>query len=301
MLREDRNNDVTAGTYSVFDKQGTKLFTKSLAAPRQPLELTADTYKLVATSSGYLLREARGTVTLTSEFNLGAALPASPPSITSFMILDKNRQPANAFAKDDQATLLFSVNVTDFSANNLPIFDSTKAWYRKHGTSPWVPLALTKVGQVVENEGIIVQADLGTATAEDSIAIDLRVASRGANGFTLDQVVSPAFAVGNWDTLATPVDSPPDPEPPGRFTLEQNYPNPFNPETTISYQLPAFSNVVLKVYDLHGREAATLVNEKKAAGKHSVTWNASSMSSGVYFYRLRAGGFSETKKLLLLK
>lgn len=311
MLREDRNSDVTAGTYSVFDKQGTKLFTKSLAEPRSPLELTADTYKVVVTSSNYWLRNARGTLTLTSEFNLGAGLSANPPSVTSFMVLDKNRQPANAFAKDDQATLLFSVNVTDFSANNLPIFDSTKAWYRKHGTKPWVPLALAKVGEVVENEGIIVQADLGAATAEDSIAVDLRVASTGVNGFTFDQVVSPAFAVGNWDSLTTPVDSPPDPEPPGRFTLEQNYPNPFrsgatsrfagNPTTVISYQLPAFGNVVLKVYDVFGREVATLVNEKQEAGKHAVTWNAASMSSGVYFYRLRVGGFNETKKLLLLK
>jgi hypothetical protein len=59
--------------------------------------------------------------------------------------------------------------------------------------------------------------------------------------------------------------------------------------------------VELKVYDVFGREVATLVNKKQDAGTHSVTWNASSMSSGVYFYRLRAGAYSETKKLLLLK
>jgi hypothetical protein len=117
----------------------------------------------------------------------------------------------------------------------------------------------------------------------------------------LDQVVSPAFAVGNWDSVATGVDAPPDQGIPKRFALEQNYPNPFNPTTAISYQLPAFGNVVLKVYNVLGREVATLVNEKQAAGKYSVTWNAASMPSGVYFYRLQAGAHSGTKKLVLLK
>ncbi len=301
MLRETRNNDLTAGTYSVYDKNGALLFTKSLSEPRAPLGLTADTYKMVVTSSNYWLRNARGTITLTSEFDLGVGLPANPPSVTSFMVLDKNRHPTDAFAKGEPATLQFSVNVINFSNNVLPLFDSTKAWYRKHGTSSWTPLALTKIAELVDNEGIIVQANLAAVTAEDSVAIDLRVASKGANGFTLDQVVSPAFAVGNWDTVTTDVTTPPDQGIPRRFALAQNFPNPFNPTTEISYQLPDFSNVVLKVYDVLGREVATLVNEKKVAGKYSVTWNASSMSSGVYFYRLQAGAYSETKKLLLLK
>jgi hypothetical protein len=301
MLRENRNNDVTAGTYSLYDKNGVMLFTRSLNEPRAPLELAADTYKLVVSSSNYWLRNARGTVTLTSEFYLGPGLQATPPSVTSFLVLDKNRHTTDTVAKDEQATLQFSVNVINFSNNVLPLFDSTKAWYRKHGTSPWVPLALTKIAEVAGNEGIIVQANLGAATAEDSIAVDLRVASKGANGFTVDQVVSPAFAVGNWDTVATGVTTPPDQGIPRRFALEQNYPNPFNPTTAISYQLPAFSRVVLKVYNVLGREVATLVNEKEEAGKHSVTWNASSIPSGVYFYRLQAGAYSETKKLVLLK
>jgi subtilisin family serine protease len=299
MLRENRYNDLVTGKYSLYDRSGVLLFTKSLSEPHEPLELTADTYTMVVTSSNYWLRNARGTVTLTSEFNLGAGSSANPPSVTSFMVLDENRHTTDAVVKGEQATLRFSVNTV--SNNVLPLFDSTKAWYRRHGTSPWIPLALTEIAELVENEGIIVQADLGAATAEDSVAVDLRVASKGANGFTLDQVVSPAFAVGNWDTLATGVEPPPDQGIPKRFALEQNYPNPFNPTTVISYELPALSSVVLKVYDVLGREVATLVNEKKAAGTYSVTWNASSMSSGVYFYRLQAGEYSETKKLLLLR
>ena len=85
------------------------------------------------------------------------------------------------------------------------------------------------------------------------------------------------------------------------FALAQNYPNPFNPTTVISYQLPANNLVTLKVYDILGRLVSTLVSDRQTAGAHSVTFNATNLSSGVYFYRLQAGTSIETKKLLLLK
>ncbi len=88
---------------------------------------------------------------------------------------------------------------------------------------------------------------------------------------------------------------------PSVFSLAQNYPNPFNPSTTINYQLPVNSFVSLKVYDVLGREAATLVNEYKPAGKYEVEFNASSLPSGVYIYKLTAGNFTAVKKLMLLK
>jgi photosystem II stability/assembly factor-like uncharacterized protein len=86
-----------------------------------------------------------------------------------------------------------------------------------------------------------------------------------------------------------------------RFHLVQNYPNPFNPNTVIGYQLPASGNVILKVFDLLEREVATLVDEYKPAGRYEVEWNAGGLASGVYLYRLSAGSFVETKKLILLK
>jgi hypothetical protein len=85
------------------------------------------------------------------------------------------------------------------------------------------------------------------------------------------------------------------------YVLEQNYPNPFNPNTVISYQLPVTGNVELKVYDLLGREIATLVNEEKLAGEYEVEFNATDLPSGIYFYQLKASPFSETKKMILLK
>ncbi len=86
-----------------------------------------------------------------------------------------------------------------------------------------------------------------------------------------------------------------------QFLLSQNYPNPFNPTTTINYTVPKVSFVTIKVYDALGRELNTLVNEEKSAGNYNVEFNASKLASGIYFYRMQAGNFVGTKKLILLK
>lgn len=88
---------------------------------------------------------------------------------------------------------------------------------------------------------------------------------------------------------------------PKQFALLQNYPNPFNPATTISFTLPSRSFVSLKVFDGLGREVATIVSGEMSAGSYSKQWDASGLPSGVYFYRLQAGSFTETKKLILLR
>ncbi len=85
------------------------------------------------------------------------------------------------------------------------------------------------------------------------------------------------------------------------YSLQQNYPNPFNPITTIKYQIPELSSVTLKVYDVLGSEVATLINEEKPSGSYEVDFDASTLPSGIYFYRLQTGSFVETKKMVLMK
>ncbi len=88
---------------------------------------------------------------------------------------------------------------------------------------------------------------------------------------------------------------------PKNFTLSQNYPNPFNPSTTIEYTLPAASHVTVKVYDLIGAEVATLVDETKATGRYTVTFNAGSLPSGIYIYRIDNGSEVLAKKMTLMR
>src|SRR5208283_5090389 len=88
---------------------------------------------------------------------------------------------------------------------------------------------------------------------------------------------------------------------PSEFALEQNYPNPFNPVTVIHYSLPKESHVTLTVYNVLGQVIATLLNETEQPGYKSVSFNGNDLPSGLYFYRLNAGTFSETKRMMLVK
>lgn len=88
---------------------------------------------------------------------------------------------------------------------------------------------------------------------------------------------------------------------PKMFRLNQNYPNPFNPGTVISYQIPNNNNIILKIYDINGKEVTTLVNEYKEAGEYKVTFNGNNVASGVYYYQIESGDFKATKKMFLVK
>lgn len=99
-----------------------------------------------------------------------------------------------------------------------------------------------------------------------------------------------------------PVDVDDDPSSvPTEYSLSQNYPNPFNPVTTIRYDIPKETHVTLAIYDILGQKVAELVNELKVTGRYQTIWNASSLSSGIYFYRIEAGDYVNVKKLMLMK
>ncbi|MCB0725269.1 MAG: SBBP repeat-containing protein [Ignavibacteriae bacterium] len=88
---------------------------------------------------------------------------------------------------------------------------------------------------------------------------------------------------------------------PDKFALKQNYPNPFNPVTKIDYDLPVNSNVKMIIFDITGREVSVLINDHKNAGRHTVSWDGSGFGSGVYFYRIEANGFTEIRRMMLVK
>ena len=123
--------------------------------------------------------------------------------------------------------------------------------------------------------------------------------------------ITNSFGAGGWDLYLVKVAGEsvsvvPTPHIPGVFALSQNYPNPFNPETTIKYNLKEDSKVTLEIYNIKGQKVKTLINDVLPAGNHSVVWygkndNNESVSSGIYFYRITAGDFKDTKKCVILK
>ncbi|MCI0473390.1 MAG: T9SS type A sorting domain-containing protein, partial [Ignavibacteria bacterium] len=102
--------------------------------------------------------------------------------------------------------------------------------------------------------------------------------------------ISPSTAIGNENNGIPTV-----------FSLSQNYPNPFNPVTKINFAIPKQSQVLIKVYDILGREVVTLVNDVKSPGYYSVDFDGSNFASGVYFYRIEAGTFTDVKRFMLIK
>jgi len=144
----------------------------------------------------------------------------------------------------------------------------------------------SKVGNVTGN---------GTSTVSHSYSFSDRNLASGNYNYRLKQI----DFNGNFEyfNLSNEVNV----GIPSSFDLSQNYPNPFNPSTSINFDLPIDGKVSLKLYDMNGREVMTLLNEVRSAGYYSVNFNASNMSSGVYFYTLSADNFTATKKMMLVK
>ena len=116
----------------------------------------------------------------------------------------------------------------------------------------------------------------------------------------LDQNGDPVSATYSERNIPTPIEKTPQTLVKD-YRLDQNYPNPFNPSTVISYNLKKAGSVKLDVYNSLGQHVATLVDGTKAAGNHKITFNAAGLNSGLYFYKLQTGNYSQTKKMMLIK
>lgn len=151
------------------------------------------------------------------------------------------------------------------------------------------------VGKVVRKDlGLVLLDELWTEEFGLISTTDFYVVMEYLVGCVIDGVVY-------GDTSTTSVDSESLLILPNKVELLQNYPNPFNPATTIKYDIVKAQDVKLVVYDILGREVATLVNAQQQPGSYEVSWDASNFASGIYFYTLTSGNFTATKKLILLK
>ncbi|MFA7420665.1 MAG: sugar-binding protein [Melioribacteraceae bacterium] len=158
-----------------------------------------------------------------------------------------------------------------------------------------------KLDEIYVKEGYKVMFDIGQFD-NDGNAVNREgrifwTATNGDHGYENATLCGYTW-IGDTDVIATDVEKE---EMPVTYSLDQNYPNPFNPTTQIKYSILNAGNVSLKVFDVLGREVADLVNQNQDAGHYTVNFNASSLSSGIYFYRIESGSFVSVKKMMLVK
>ncbi len=188
-------------------------------------------------------------------------------------------------------------NYTVFGRLNCPSANNDSYWVKMDdgtfqmdnglGTSGW---EWKKLNDYTLKEG---QHILTIAYREDGAELDKIAVSNSA--------YAPEGMGGEAENICTPAGLKNSNELPASYSLGQNYPNPFNPVTTIKFSIPRYSFVSLKVFDVLGHEVAVLVSGMKQAGIYNVAFNGKGLASGIYVYQLKAGGFTDTKKLVLIK
>jgi len=179
---------------------------------------------------------------------------------------------------DSDSTL--DIFATGFSAGDV-------VWYSNDGETP-INWTKHPIDADFENAWVLTAADID---GDKSMDVLLNQHFRGIASGSIVWYENPLGTGIEWLSDLTP----------HSYVLNQNYPNPFNPTTTIKYTISKQSNVTLKVFDVRGREMATLVNGQQPKGNYEIEFDATELTSGVYFYQLRSGNFSATRKMLLMQ
>jgi hypothetical protein len=207
-----------------------------------------------------------------------------------------------------------NVNALAVSGSNLFAGTGSGVFLSTDNGTSWSPASTPFSGfsQMAESgtnlfagtgSGVFLSTDHGASWTEVNTGFpNTKVNSLAINGSNLFAGTSSSGVWRRPLSEMTSVEEPlADRRLPENFSLNQNYPNPFNPTTTIAFHLPSLSFVTLKVFNTAGQEIASLVDRQLPAGDHRTEWNASGVPSGIYFYRIQAGAYSETKKLVVMR
>lgn len=282
--------------FEVTDSLG-KYYHKGTSVPT-PLNFPINDgkYFLSLKNVVYTLGGIKGKGTLKSQITFPVTESTVPPTLTSLRILNSNGLPASRLSKGAKAEISFSCRNNVFY-NYEPV-NTARLFLKDNGSKEWKEIKPDIIKYDSLNRTVI-NTKIPQEFLKDSSAVDLKIFLATENNNT-EWIAEPAFLVGNYIT-SVEIDSVENTITPQKTILYNNFPNPFNPITIINYELTKNEKVELKIYDLLGREVQTLINMEQPAGKHSVNFDAKGFSSGVYYYRLKAGSFISTKKMIVLK
>jgi hypothetical protein len=265
-------------------------------------------------NTGYFLGKLRGRGKSTARFDTRRG-DATPPTLTSFKLLNSEGIPASRFTPGAIPNLAFSAAdyAYDRSYDYVAI-DSTRVYVKRHGAQQWQ--RVNSITTLLHNSsdangyrpiGYLFNAALADVSQFDSTAVDLKIFLADRRGNTSEWTLEPAFAIGDFVTPVEDSDSDsPKPGVPVRYALYANYPNPFNPHTIIQYDLPENTKVTLEIYNVLGQKVRTLVDAHQAAGSQAITWNGQNDSgqmvdSGIYFYRIKTLKFQQSRKMAIIR
>lgn len=311
-LNEKRRADMKRSGYTIYDDQNNIIISDSLINSER-LDVNPGKYRSVVIDTNYFVEDVRGSAKLETRFDLNLS-DANPPKITSLKLLNAVGVPVGKIEPNESVMLDFSASDWDFIEKEEYYewiyqsikSDSTHLYYKLYNSDDWKELEIVEILEDTSTYGIgcYYSADLSGIATFDSAGIDLKLEFQDMSGNSIQWTLEPAFAVGNFgiNTMVESIDS----EIPLTFALYPNYPNPFNPSTNICFDLPHTEKVSIKIYDILGREVRTLVNKTFKTGKYKLNWDGKNKysqhaASGVYIYRIEAGKYKKSRKMVLIR
>lgn len=270
------------------------------------MKLNNAEYIVEVENKNYKFKELNGIAKYSSSFDLNN-YDAIPPSITSLQCLNQNNVLKDSFQKNDSIHVYFSgadfdYLIEEFSRAKIykQIDTSNTVFSAKvYGQNEWINFNLEPIAED-SIMGLLFKADLSIFMSLDSVAIDFKIEFADEVGNKSSWLLSPAIILGEGPAI-TDVNLFSGETIPKKYELGYNYPNPFNPSTKIEYRLKNKSFVSLFVYNILGERVKTLVKKEQKSGNYLVEFDGHGLSSGVYFYTIKANEFIKTKKMLLMK
>ena len=316
-LGEKRWSDFLSTTFEIFDADNNLVSSGNVSGSESNCSgnciriiVNPDKYKTKFENTGYYVGPKKGKATFINSFDTRQT-DNYPPVISSLKLLNSSGVLVENLQPGEKGKLVFSAgdyNETEYPLECFKILDdSTHLYVKASGDEQWNEVFITKTLENYESFpekgyfpiGSLYNADLDILQNVSSAFIDIKIDIQDIAGNHSEWLLEPAFSIG--DPVVSIDDNDDANIIPKQFTLYQNYPNPFNPTTVIRYELPKESLVSIKLFDILGREVKTLVKEMKTAGRYIYNLDASNLASGIYFYRLQAGSFVQTKKMVLMK
>ncbi len=290
IFNEIRNSDAYFSTLEIFNKDQALVLSRKLYENGY-YNLPVGNYKYVIKNNNYFLNGIHGLATLKADVQLVQTdLYSYCPVPGPLKVCNSKGFPVTKFYKGDEGYLSIGYKSSQINTS------ASKIYLRKNNSPDWIEVKPESINSVEQ----IMKVNLNNFTNVDSGKVDLKIALVNTQNLVSEYILEPAFTIGNFVTSVN-ADSIKTMPAPKQFALHANYPNPFNPSTIIKYEIPKQSHVELKVFDILGREIVTLIDQVQTAGVYNAVFNAEKLSSGIYFYSIKADGYNAVRKMLLIK